>query len=100
VVIGHVLQEADVDGAPAFVPERSEIWHADGNGGFSVLRMADGVWPFTGDAVLVPSGDSPGPALTDTLPATGDDRTMPVAIAALLVAAVALTTWRRSRTAT
>ena len=32
--------------APAFVPERGEIWYSDGNSGFHALRIAKGVWPF------------------------------------------------------
>jgi hypothetical protein len=32
--------------APTFVPERGEIWHADANGGFYVLTMTNGAWPF------------------------------------------------------
>ena len=34
--------------APAFVPERGEIWYSDGNSGFYALRVAKGVWPFGG----------------------------------------------------
>lgn len=32
--------------APAFVPERGEIWHVDANSGFWALRVTNGVWPF------------------------------------------------------
>jgi hypothetical protein len=32
--------------APAFVPERGEIWYSDGNTGFYALRVGKGVWPF------------------------------------------------------
>lgn len=31
--------------APAFVPERREIWYADGNLGFHVIRLASSAWP-------------------------------------------------------
>jgi hypothetical protein len=31
--------------APAFVPERNEIWYTDANYGFYVLRMTNGAWP-------------------------------------------------------
>jgi hypothetical protein len=34
--------------APAFAPERGEIWYSDGNSGFHAVRVANGVWPFTG----------------------------------------------------
>lgn len=30
--------------APAFVPERKEIWYSDGNSGFYSLRITNGVW--------------------------------------------------------
>src|SRR3954453_1700887 len=43
--------------APAFVPERGEIWYSDGFSGFYAVRFLNGVWPFkTGSA-------SPGPAI-------------------------------------
>ena len=32
--------------APAFVPERGEVWFADGNSGFYAMRVTNGVWPF------------------------------------------------------
>jgi hypothetical protein len=32
--------------APAFVPERGEVWYVDGNSGFYVLKLTNGVWPF------------------------------------------------------
>ena len=31
--------------APAFVPERKEIWYSDGNSGFYSVRITNGVWP-------------------------------------------------------
>jgi hypothetical protein len=30
--------------APAFVPERKEIWYSDGNSGFYSVRITNGVW--------------------------------------------------------
>ena len=36
--------------APAFAPERGEIWYSDGNSGFYAVRVAKGVWPFAGGA--------------------------------------------------
>jgi hypothetical protein len=33
--------------APAFDPERGEIWYADGNSGFYNVHVTNGVWPFT-----------------------------------------------------
>src|SRR5205807_3216861 len=32
--------------APTFVPERGEVWYADGNSGFYNLHITNGVWPF------------------------------------------------------
>jgi hypothetical protein len=32
---------------PTFAPERGEIWYADGNSGFYVVQVTNGVWPFT-----------------------------------------------------
>jgi hypothetical protein len=32
--------------SPSFVPERGEIWYSDGNSGFYVVRVTNGVWPF------------------------------------------------------
>jgi hypothetical protein len=32
--------------APAFAPERGEIWYTDGNYGFYALKVTNGVWPF------------------------------------------------------
>ncbi len=31
--------------SPDFAPERDEIWYSDGNSGFYVVRLANGVWP-------------------------------------------------------
>ena len=33
--------------APAFVPERGELWFVDGNSGFYAMKVTNGVWPFT-----------------------------------------------------
>lgn len=33
--------------APAFAPDRGEIWYSDGNSGFYNVHLTDGVWPFT-----------------------------------------------------
>jgi len=33
--------------APAFIPERGEIWYSDGFSGFYAVRFLNGVWPFT-----------------------------------------------------
>ena len=31
--------------APAFAPERNEIWYSDGNSGFYSVRLTNGAWP-------------------------------------------------------
>ncbi|HWG93619.1 MAG TPA: hypothetical protein VNU66_05285 [Mycobacteriales bacterium] len=31
--------------APAFVPERKEVWYSDGNSGFFSVRLTNGAWP-------------------------------------------------------
>ncbi len=33
--------------SPSFVPERGEIWYSDGYSGFYVVRVTNGVWPFS-----------------------------------------------------
>jgi len=55
--------------APAFVPERGEVWFADGNSGFYAMRVTNGVWPFTAataasgrPAVLGQTSSRPQPA--------------------------------------
>jgi hypothetical protein len=88
--------------APAFVPERSEIWHADGNGGFSVLRFTNGVWPFAPASSPAPnpaSDSAPNPAVQPTqrtLPATGAPIGLGAAGMALLGLALILR-WVRAR---
>jgi hypothetical protein len=74
--------------APAFVPERGELWHADGNGGFSVLRFTNGVWPFATETVAV---DDPAEDVeTGTLPATGSPVWMALVGVALLALVVGI----------
>jgi hypothetical protein len=31
--------------APAFAPDRGEVWYSDGNSGFYALQLQNGVWP-------------------------------------------------------
>lgn len=84
--------------APAFVPERGEIWHADGNGGFSVLRFTNGVWPF--EAAATPADEpTPAPEVVDILPATGSPIRLALTGAVLLgvVLVVRLTSWPSQR---
>jgi hypothetical protein len=75
---------------PAFVPARNEIWFADGNSGFYVIRLTNGAWnpapaPAMPVEVTAPSvasaADTGGP-----LPATGP-RGVAVGLAVLLLVA-------------
>ncbi|HUR48751.1 MAG TPA: hypothetical protein VMY88_04340 [Acidimicrobiales bacterium] len=68
----------------AFVPERSELWYADGNSGFIAVRVTNGVWPFASSAPTPPAAVAPR---GDELPPTGGSPAA-MAGAALLVAAV------------
>jgi hypothetical protein len=87
--------------APAFVPERGEIWYSDGFSGFYAVRFLNGVWPFTtasaGGATAVlgarvsqaQPATSPSPATTPAAPAaelatTGAD--VPVTAAGVALA--------------
>jgi hypothetical protein len=44
--------------APAFAPQRQEIWYSDGNSGFFSIRLTNDVWPK--DATDEPGTDEPG----------------------------------------
>jgi hypothetical protein len=65
--------------APAFAPERGEIWYSDGFSGFYAVKVTNGVWPFTAAAAAsadarVEAADATAavPAPVDrALPATG-----------------------------
>ena len=70
----------------AFVPQRSEIWYSDGNTGFIVVGITNGVWPFTSGQAAPPA---PVPAPAQELPATGGTGPAVAAVVAL-VAALAL----------
>jgi hypothetical protein len=83
--------------APAFAPERGEIWYADGNSGFYALRVTNGVWPFVtaaasapAPAVLGQTTARPAPAGTgsDRLPVTGGSSMWALAGIAGLIAAL------------
>jgi hypothetical protein len=68
--------------APAFAPERGEIWYTDGYSGFYAVRVTNGVWPFDQQAPaepveapsdpVAPAAPAAEPAAAPaTLPATG-----------------------------
>ena len=79
--------------APAFAPERGEIWYADGNSGFHVVRLTNNVWPFRETAAPAPAPASPPAAVAapEELPASG--ATAPLTLSAALIA-IALATVR------
>ena len=78
--------------APAFAPERGEIWYADGNSGFYALRLTNGVWPFKPPAAAPPAVQAEAQRAPDagagTLPSTGGNAPWAVAGAGLAVAAL------------
>lgn len=60
--------------APAFVPERNEIWYTDAFQGFYAVRLTNDVWP-SGDSTPAPA-PAPEPSVAPTsepapLPVTG-----------------------------
>ncbi len=62
--------------APAFAPERGEIWYSDGFSGFYAVRVTNGAWPSAGSPA--PPTPAPEPSVAPTraptggaLPATG-----------------------------
>jgi hypothetical protein len=48
--------------APAFVPDRGEIWYSDGNSGFYALRTLNGVWPFPTAGTAAAAASTPAVA--------------------------------------
>ena len=76
--------------APAFVPERGEIWYTDGYSGFYALRVTNGVWPFGPDAPA-PTTTTTVDAGGDALPATG--RRIPTLFAVTTGAGALLLLW-------
>jgi len=45
--------------APAFAPERGEIWYSDGFSGFYAVRVTNGVWPVTSATPAPGTTESP-----------------------------------------
>jgi len=91
--------------APAFVPERGEIWYSDGFSGFYVVRALNGVWPFTTSVAAhsqsasvaaarasraqpQPAGSSAPAAVPAQLAVTGAKMPMGVAVAMLGIGAL------------
>src|SRR5205814_6662490 len=85
--------------APAFVPERGEVWFTEGYSGFYVMKVTNGVWPFGQQTAVLaqkaarPSAVRPAPApaaapaptaAPGRLAATGG--TIPVGAAVVLLA--------------
>lgn len=59
--------------APAFVPERKEVWYSDGFQGFFAVRLTNGAWPDPGQPSLPAAGGDPSPAPVPTDPAPAPD---------------------------
>jgi hypothetical protein len=83
--------------APAFIPERAEIWYSDGNTGMWALRVTNGVWPFAQRAPVaaaapssaVSGSSASAPVAGGRLPATGAPATLaPLALGLLASALV------------
>ncbi len=82
--------------SPSFVPERGEIWYSDGNSGFYVVKLTNGVWPFTSPSAAVagtgtaqgaaPSA-APAPASAPPVRGRASGKNLPATGAALPVAA-------------
>jgi hypothetical protein len=59
--------------APAFVPERNEVWYSDGMYGFYAVRLSDGVWsPSTAAAAPAAPSAVADPASAATTEASAD----------------------------
>jgi hypothetical protein len=81
--------------APAFVPERGEIWYSDGNTGFWALRVTNGAWPFAEvEATQTAAGPSSSVPVAvagrKSLPLTGSSPAPATAGVALLTALLGL----------
>lgn len=82
--------------SPSFVPERGEIWYSDGNTGFYVVRLTNGVWPFKKAPAAGAAGRTRQVEPSGELPATGGAAPFGVG-AALALAALGLSRLRRRR---
>ncbi len=64
--------------SPTFVPERGEIWYTDGNTGFYVVKITNGVWPFvsaaSASAPTNPTTAAAAPAPSSATGAAGTSR--------------------------
>ncbi len=61
--------------APAFAPERGEIWYSDGFSGFYAVQVTNGVWPF--EAAEEPTTTTAAPATTATTARAASTRALP-----------------------
>jgi hypothetical protein len=95
--------------APAFAPERGEVWYSDGFSGFFAVRVTNGVWPFAAAGAPSPattSSTSAGPSSTSVgpvagagaLPATGAGIPRLFVVTTLLGSLLLLAALRGSRT--
>jgi hypothetical protein len=83
--------------APAFIPERGEIWYSDGFSGFYAVRFLNGVWPFkTGAAATAQPSAAQAPATVGAGHLAETGGSMPIGAAgAILVAGFGLLLLRR-----
>ncbi|MFT4745777.1 MAG: hypothetical protein ACI9AD_001633, partial [Nitriliruptoraceae bacterium] len=92
--------------APAFAPERDEIWFTDAFQGFYAVRLTNGAWPeFVRPAVASFAGSAPAPTAAPTpaptpgaipLPITGAAVWLQAIGALMLCGSLTLTNRRRS----
>ena len=68
---------------PTFVPSRNEIWYSDGNNGLYTLKLTNGAWPASGNAI--PGAPGPVAATGSQLPPTGTANPAAVLAASLLL---------------
>jgi hypothetical protein len=76
--VGDGSVDAFAMSRPSFVPERGEIWYADGNSGFYAVKVTNGVWPFDSAPAQTPS-TSPATVVTEppAAPAASSSSTHP-----------------------
>ncbi|MBW3663718.1 MAG: hypothetical protein KY469_11515 [Actinobacteria bacterium] len=92
--------------APAFVPERGEIWYSDVNSGFWAIRVTNDVWPFPADRSPTEgrardeSAPDAGPAPVSRPSTPGTGNPLPAGAAAAVLLAMGVAARRASRRGT
>jgi hypothetical protein len=91
--------------APAFAPEREEIWYSDGFSGFYAVKLTNDVWPSASAPAAAPARveaeAAPAPAddRATALPATGTEVPMVFVVTTALGATLLLWVLRGTRPA-